>query len=130
MCLLEKDKWERASGDRGDPLKDCRVTGSSPDLSDYGCGLFSVGHVGSFFLFPSFSNSGGWRGQRGADVSIAEALPLQHVLSVLPLQLTGQHRSVGHAVEKKAENNIQELVERNGHSSDNWHKNRQISVEV
>lgn len=60
---------------------------SSPDLSDYWCGLFLVGSVVLLFqrLFPR--NRWGRRGHGGADVGIAEALPLQDVLGVLPLQL-------------------------------------------
>lgn len=99
MCLFKKR--QAVNSIRRQP-KDCRVTGYSPDLSDYWCGLFSVGHVVPFFPFPSFSKREGWRGQRGADISVAEALSLQDVLGVLPLQLPWQHRSVGHAAEKKA----------------------------
>lgn len=86
MCLLKKKTGRKPYQQTGQTSQ--RVTRYLPDLSDYWCGLFVFGHVVPFFPFPSFSNRGGWRGQRGADVSIAEALPLQDVLSVLPLQLT------------------------------------------
>lgn len=52
-------------------------------------------------FFPYVSTGSGWRGDGGAVVSITEALPLQDILRVLPLQLARQHRSIGHAVEEK-----------------------------
>lgn len=42
-------------------------------------------------LFPYISTKGGWCWDRGAVVSITEALPLQDILSVLSLQLAWQH---------------------------------------
>lgn len=52
-------------------------------------------------LFPHVCTGGGRRGDGGAVVGITEALPLQDILSVLPLQLAWQHGSVGHAVEER-----------------------------
>lgn len=48
-------------------------------------------------FLPDVRPGRGRRGNRGAVVGVAEALPLQDVLGVLPLQVAGQHGGVGHA---------------------------------
>lgn len=52
-------------------------------------------------FLPDVRPWGGGRGDGGAVVSVAEALPLQDVLGVLPLQVAGQHGGVGHAAEER-----------------------------
>lgn len=75
---------------------------SNPDLPDerllllLGCGVVAV----AVHLLPHVNTLGstlvlGRDG--GAVVGVAEALALQYVLSVLPLQLGGEHRGIGHA---------------------------------
>lgn len=77
---------------------------SNPNLPDecfllfLGCGVFSVAvavhllpHVGTLGSTLMLGRDG------GTVVGVAEALALQYVLSVLPLQLAGEHRGVGHA---------------------------------
>lgn len=70
----------------------------STDLPDHWLSVFMV--FVTVHLFPYVCTRGGRRGYRGAVVSVTEALPLQDILSVLPLQLAWQHWSIGHAVEE------------------------------
>ena len=70
-----------------------------PDLSGHLLGLLMVSVA--VHLFPYVSTVGSRCGDRGAVVGITEALPLQDILGVLPLQLAWQHRGVGHAVEER-----------------------------
>lgn len=70
----------------------------STDLPDHWLSVFMV--FVTVHLFPYVCTRGGRRGDRGAVVSVTEALPLQDILSVLPLQLAWQHWSIGHAVEE------------------------------
>lgn len=55
----------------------------------------------SVHFLPDVRPRGGGGGDGGAVVSVAEALPLQDVLGVLPLQVAGQHGGVGHAAEER-----------------------------
>lgn len=61
----------------------------STDLPDHWLSVFMV--FVTVHLFPYVCTRGGRRGDRGAVVSVTEALPLQDILSVLPLQLAWQH---------------------------------------
>lgn len=53
-------------------------------------------------FLPDVRPGRGRRGDGGAVVGVAEALPLQDVLGVLPLLVAGQHGGVGHAAEGRA----------------------------
>lgn len=64
-------------------------------------------------FFPYISTRGSWCGDWGAVVSIAEALPLQDILRVLPLQLPWQHGSVGHAVEEMGRSACSSFAQQN-----------------
>lgn len=91
LCDITNSQYSNASMHLTDILDFCQFS----DLPRQLRAVFLI-PVAVHFL-PDVRSRGGGRGDGGAVVSVAEALPLQDVLGVLSLQVAGQHGGIGHA---------------------------------